>query len=222
VANWRLPDNGIWEVRGERRHFVYSKVMCWVALDRGMRLARALGKPVDLARWRQAREAIRADVLANGFSPKLGAFVQSYGSDIPDASLLFLPMVGFLPANDPRMLATIELIRRELATNGLVRRYLPSQVDDGLGTDEGTFTICTFWLIGCLVLLGRLDEAQRLFEQAISFSNHVGLFSEMLDPETGEYLGNYPQAFTHIALIHTARNLDRALRLAELGRIAVR
>ena len=222
VANWRLPDNGIWEVRGERRHFVYSKVMCWVALDRGMRLARALGKPVDLARWRQAREAIRADVLANGFSPKLGAFVQSYGSDIPDASLLFLPMVGFLPANDPRMLATIELIRRELATNGLVRRYLPSQVDDGLGTDEGTFTMCTFWLIGCLVLLGRLDEAQRLFEKAISFSNHVGLFSEMLDPETGEYLGNYPQAFTHIALIHTARNLDRALRLAELGRIAVR
>ena len=222
VTNWRLPDHGIWEVRGERRHFVYSKVMCWVAVDRGIRLARALGKPVDLARWRQAREAIRADVLANGFNPKLGAFVQSYGSDIPDASLLFLPMAGFLPASDPRMLATIDFVRRELAVGGLVRRYLPAQVDDGLGTDEGTFTMCTFWLVGCLVLLGRLDEAQRLFEKAISFSNHVGLFSEMMDPKTGEFLGNYPQAFTHIALIHTARNLDRALRQAEMGRVAVR
>ncbi len=221
VANWRLPDHGIWEMRAERRHFVYSKVMCWVAVDRGIRLAQALGRPVDLARWRQAREAIRADVLANGLNPKLGAFVQSYGSDTPDASLLFMPMAGFLPAADPRMLATIDLIRRELSVDGLVRRYLPAQVDDGLGTDEGTFTMCTFWLIGCLVLLGRLDEAQRLFEKAISFSNHVGLFSEMVDPKTGEFLGNYPQAFTHIALIHTARNLDRALRQAEAGRVAV-
>jgi len=222
IANWRLVDHGIWEVRGEKRHFVYSKVMCWVALDRGIRLAQALSKSVDLARWRQAREAIRADVLDNGFNPKLGAFVQSYGSDTPDASLLFLPMAGFLPANDPRMLATIDLIRRELTVDGLVRRYLPAEVDDGLGTGEGTFTMCTFWLIGCLVLLGRLDEAQRLFEKVISFSNHVGLFSEMVDARTGDFLGNYPQAFTHIALIHTARNLDRALRQAELGQVAVR
>jgi len=221
VANWQLPDHGIWEVRAEKRHFVYSKVMCWVAVDRGIRLAQALGKQVDLARWRQARDAIRADVLANGFNPKVGAFVQSYGSDIPDASLLFMPMAGFLPASDPRMLATIDLIRRELAVDGLVRRYLPAQVDDGLGTDEGTFTMCTFWLIGCLVSLGRLDEAQRLFEKAVSLSNHVGLFSEMVDPVTRGFLGNYPQAFTHIALIHTARNLDRALRQAELGRVAV-
>jgi len=222
VANWRLPDNGIWEVRGEPRHFVHSKVMCWVAVDRGIRLAQALGRPVDLARWRQARDAIRADVLANGFNRKLGAFAQAYGSDVPDASLLFLPLAGFLPANDPRMLATIDLIRRELAVDGLVRRYHPSQADDGLGTDEGTFTMCTFWLIGCLVLLGRLHEAQRMFEKAISYSNHVGLFSEMVDPDTGDFLGNYPQAFTHIALIHTARNLDRALRQAELGQVAVR
>jgi len=221
VANWRLPDHGIWEMRAERRHYVYSKLMCWVAVDRGIRLAQALGRPVDLARWRQAREAIRADVLANGFNPKLGAFVQSYGSNTPDASLLFMPMAGFLPAADPRMLATIDLIRRELSVDGLVRRYLPEKTDDGIGTDEGTFTMCTFWLIGCLVLLGRLNEAQRLFEKAISFSNHVGLFSEMVDPKTGEFLGNYPQAFTHIALIHTARNLDRALRQAEVGRVAV-
>jgi GH15 family glucan-1,4-alpha-glucosidase len=222
VANWRQVDHGIWEVRGEQRHFVYSKVMCWVAVDRGIRLAQALSKPVDLARWRQAREAIRADVLANGFNRKLGAFVQSYGSDTTDASLLFLPMAGFLPANDPRMLATIDLIRRELTVDGLVRRYIPAEADDGVGTAEGTFTMCTFWLIGCLVLLGRLDEAQRLFEKVISFSNHVGLFSEMVDPNTGDFLGNYPQAFTHIALIHTARNLDRALRQAELGQVAVR
>jgi GH15 family glucan-1,4-alpha-glucosidase len=222
VANWHLPDHGIWEVRTERRHFVYSKLMCWVAVYRGIRLAQALGRPVDLARWRQAREAIRSDILANGFNPKVGAFVQAYGSDTPDASLLFMPMAGFLPASDPRMLATIDLIRRELSVDGLVRRYLPEKTDDGIGTDEGTFTMCTFWLIGCLILLGRLDEAQRLFENAITFSNHVGLFSEMVDPKTGEFLGNYPQAFTHIALIHTARNLDRALRQAELGRVAVR
>jgi GH15 family glucan-1,4-alpha-glucosidase len=120
------------------------------------------------------------------------------------------------------MLATIDLIRRELTVDGLVRRYIPAEVDDGLGTAEGTFTMCTFWLIGCLVLLGSLDEAQRMFEKVISFSNHVGLFSEMVDANTGDFLGNYPQAFTHIALIHTARNLDRALRQAELGQVAVR
>jgi GH15 family glucan-1,4-alpha-glucosidase len=222
VANWRRPDNGIWEVRSEPRHFVYSKLMCWVAVDRGIRLAQALEKPVDFARWRQARETIRSDILANAFNAKVGAFVQSYGSEMPDASLLFMPMAGFLPANDPRMLGTIDLIRRELSVDGLVRRYLPEKTDDGIGTDEGTFTMCTFWLIGCLVLLGQLNEAQRLFEKAISFSNHVGLFSEMVDQNTGEFLGNYPQAFTHIALIHTARNLDRALRQAEQGRIAVR
>ena len=222
VANWRLPDHGIWEVRGERRHFVYSKVMCWVAVDRGIRLAQALEKPADFARWRQARDAIQADVLANGFNPKVGAFVQSYDSHVADASLLFLPLAGFLPASDPRMLATIDFVRRELTVNGLVRRYLPTQVDDGIGTDEGAFTMCTFWLIGCLISLGRLDEAQRLFEKVISFGNHVSLFSEMMDPKTGEFLGNYPQAFTHIALIHTARNLDRALRQAEVRRVAVR
>jgi GH15 family glucan-1,4-alpha-glucosidase len=222
VANWRRPDNGIWEVRSEPRHFVYSKLMCWVAVDRGIRLAQALEKPVDFARWRQARDAIRSDILANAFNAKVGAFVQSYGSEMPDASLLFMPMAGFLPANDPRMLGTIDLIRRELSVDGLVRRYLPEKTDDGIGTDEGPFTMCTFWLIGCLVLLGQLNEAQRLFEKAISFSNHVGLFSEMVDQNTGEFLGNYPQAFTHIALIHTARNLDRALRQAEQGRIAVR
>ncbi len=219
VSNWRLPDHGIWEVRGERRHFVYSKLMCWVAVDRGIRLAKALGKAVDLQRWQQAKRAIREDVLARGWNERVGSFVQSYGSDVLDASLLFMPMVGLLPAKDPRMESTILRIQQELPVNGLIRRYLPWQADDGLGTDEGTFTMCTFWLIGCLIQLGRLEEAQRLFERVISMSNHVGLFSEMVDPQSGEFLGNYPQAFTHIALIHTARNVDRALRQAELGRV---
>jgi len=219
VSNWRLPDHSIWEVRGERRHFVYSKLMCWVALDRGIRLAKALGKAVDLQRWQQAKRAIHRDVLARGWNERVGSFVQSYGSDVLDASLLFMPMVGFLPAKDPRMESTILRIQQELSVNGLVRRYLPSQADNGLGTDEGTFTMCTLWLIGCLIQLGRLEEAQRLFERVISLSNHVGLFSEMVDPQSGEFLGNYPQAFTHIALIHTARNLDRALRQAELGTV---
>jgi GH15 family glucan-1,4-alpha-glucosidase len=220
ASNWRLPDHGIWEVRGEQRHFVYSKLMCWVALDRGIRLAKALGKAVDLQRWQRAKRAIHQDVLARGWSESVGSFVQSYGSDVLDASVLFMPMVGFLPAKDPRMESTIRRIQQELSVNGLVRRYLPSQADDGLGTDEGTFTMCTLWLIGCLIQLGRLDEAQRLFERVISLGNHVGLFSEMVDAQSGQFLGNYPQAFTHIALIHTARNLDLALRQAELGKVA--
>jgi GH15 family glucan-1,4-alpha-glucosidase len=219
VNNWRLPDHGIWEVRGERRHFVYSKLMCWVALDRGIRLAKALGKAVDLQRWQEAKRAIHRDILARGWNEAVGSFVQSYGSDALDASVLFMPMVGFLSANDPLVQSTILRVQQELSVNGLVRRYLPWQVDNGLGTDEGIFTMCTFWLIGCLIQLGRLDEAQRLFERVISLSNHVGLFSEMVDPHSGEFLGNYPQALTHIALIHTARNLDRALRQAELGRV---
>ena len=219
ASNWHLPDHGIWEVRGERRHFVYSKVMCWAALDRGIRLAKALGRAVDLQRWQEAKRAIREDVLARGWNERIGSFVQSYGSDVLDASLLFMPLVGFLPAKDPRMESTILRIQQELSVNGLVRRYLPWQADNGLGTDEGTFTMCTFWLIGCLIQLGRLEEAQRLFERVMSLSNHVGLFSEMVDPQSGEFLGNYPQAFTHIALMHTARNLDRALRQAELGKV---
>ena len=222
VNNWRLPDHGIWEVRAEPRQFVYSKLMCWVAVDRGIRLAKALGRPADVQRWQQARRAIREDILANAWSERAGAFGQSYGSDVLDASLLFMPMVGFLPVKDPRMEATILRIQQELSVNGLVRRYLPWQVDDGLASDEGTFTMCTLWLVGCLIQLGHLEEAQRLFEKVISLRNHVELFSEMVDAESGEFLGNYPQAFTHIALIHTTRSLDRALRQAELGRVSSR
>ena len=219
VRRWREPDLGIWEFRTEPRHFTYSKLMAWVAVDRGLRLARALRRPVDFDRWRRAREEMRRDILEKGWSGKRGSFVQHYGAEHLDASLLFIPMVGFLPAEDPRMNATIDAIWQELGEDGLIRRYIPERAEDGLPGGEGTFTMCSLWLAGSLVAAGRLTEAQALFEKIVSMGNHVGLYSEMLDPETGEYLGNYPQAFTHIALIHTARNLDRASARLETGKV---
>ena len=145
--------------------------------------------------------------------------MQSYGASNLDASVLFIPIVGFLSAEDPRMVSTIAAVQKELVHNGFVRRYLPSQADDGIGGEEGAFTMCSLWLAGSLVTSGRLDEAREIFERVTRLGNHVGLFSEMVEPKTGEFLGNYPQAFTHIALIHTARNLDRALNQVELGKI---
>ncbi len=219
LRHWQKPDNGIWEIRSEPKHFTYSKLMAWVAVDRGLRLARALKKPVDFDRWRRAREAIRADILEKSWSKKRGCFVQAYGVDNLDASTLFIPMVGFLPADDPRTAATIEAVQKELAQDSLVYRYLPSQTDDGVGGDEGAFTMCSLWLAGSLITAGRVDEARAIFERVAGLGNHVGLCSEMVEPGTGELLGNYPQAFTHIALIHTARNLDRALNQVELGKV---
>ena len=208
---WQQPDLGIWEFRTEPRHFTYSKLMCWVALDRGLRLANRLQKPVDFQRWRNCRDAIREQILTEGWSPNRGAFTQYLNGRSLDASLAFLPMVGFLPGNDPRVYSTIEAIWRELGEDGLIRRYIPEEADDGLPGNEGTFTMCSLWLAGALVTAGRLDEAEAIFSKVVEMSNHVGLYSEMLDPVSGEYLGNYPQAFTHIALIHTAKNLDQAL-----------
>ncbi|KKM13193.1 hypothetical protein LCGC14_1718730, partial [marine sediment metagenome] len=219
LRRWEEPDNGIWEVRSEPKHFTYSKLMAWVAVDRGLRLARALKRPVDFDRWRRAREAIRADILEKGWNEKRRSFVQAYGSSNLDASVLFIPMVGFLPADDPRMVATIDAVQKELVRDGLVYRYLPSDTDDGVGGDEGAFTMCSLWLAGSLITGDRLDEAREIFERVLGLRNHVGLFSEMVEPRTGEFLGNYPQAFTHIALIHTARNLDRALNQVETGKI---
>jgi len=219
LRNWQKPDNGIWEIRSEPRHYTYSKLMAWAAVDRGLRLAQALRRPVDFARWRSARAAIKADLLANGWNEKRRSFVQAYGASNLDASSLFIPMVGFLSAEDPRMVSTVAAVQQELVHDGFVRRYLPSEVDDGVGGDEGAFTMCSLWLAGSLVTSGRLDEARQIFERVTRLGNHVGLFSEMVEPKTGEFLGNYPQAFTHIALIHTARNLDRALNQVELGKI---
>jgi GH15 family glucan-1,4-alpha-glucosidase len=219
LKHWREPDNGIWEIRSEPKHFTYSKLMAWVAVDRALRLAHALKRPADFDRWRKAREAIKSDLLAKGWDAERGSFVQAYGGKNLDATALFMPMVGFLPANDPRMVSTIDSVQRELMSGGFVYRYLPAETDDGVGGEEGAFTMCTLWLAGAMVTGGRFEEAREVFERVIGLHNEVGLYSEMIDPRTGDFLGNYPQAFTHIALIHTARNLDRALNQVELGKI---
>ncbi len=211
IGNWQRPDRGIWEVRGQMRHFVHSKFMCWVAMDRAIRLAEALGKDEDLTLWRRVREEIQDDVLANGWSSRKRAFAQYYGSHNMDASNLLIPMVGFLAADDPRVVSTVERIQEELCRDGFVRRYRWEETDDGLGGEEGAFMMCTLWLVGALVFIGRVQEARELFEKVLACANHLGLFSEMVDPHTGEALGNFPQAFTHVSLIHTARNLDIAL-----------
>jgi GH15 family glucan-1,4-alpha-glucosidase len=215
VNNWRRPDRSMWEVRGRPRHFVHSKVMCWLALDRAIELAETLGKNADLKHWRATRDAIHADVLRKGWNEAARSFSQYYGGDFTDASLLMMPLVGFLPANDPRLRSTVQRIRAELEEGGLLRRYPYQKTDDGFDTNEGVFTMCTLWLVGCLTLAGELDEAQRIFEHVLACGNHLGLFSEMTNPDTGEALGNLPQAFTHVSLIHTARNLDLALRRHE-------
>ena len=219
IRRWQEPDNSIWELRVEPRHFTYSKLMCWVALDRGLRLARVLRRPVDYQRWRQAREAIKRDILEKAWDPQRECFVQAYGSRHLDASLLFMPIVGFLPGRDPRLVSTIHRIEEELAVDGLVYRYRPEEAPDGLAGEEGTFTMCSLWLASALTACGDLDRARQVFQRVLDLRNHVGLYSEMVDPRSGEFLGNYPQSFTHIALIHAARTLDRALNKAELGKV---
>lgn len=211
IEHWREPDDGIWETRGGRQHFVFSKVMCWVALDRAVKLAQALNLPGDPDRWRAVAGEIREDVLAKGYDPGRGAFVQAYGSKALDASVLMLPLVGFIRADEPRMRSTIEAIERDLTSpQGYVYRY--RDYEDGLAGDEGAFNICSFWLADNLIALGELGRARSLFERLRACSNDVGLFSEEIDPETDEMLGNFPQAFTHLAVINTAVQLDKATR----------
>jgi GH15 family glucan-1,4-alpha-glucosidase len=213
-AHWQEPDYGIWEVRDEVRHFVYSKVMCWVALDRGIRAAEQLHLEADIARWRQVREQIRTDILTHGYNPQVGAFTQSYDSSVLDASTLLLPLVGFLAPDDPRMRSTVDRISAHLTdAQGFVYRY---HAKDGLPGGEGTFTICTFWLVDNLAMQGRVAEARSLFERLLSYAGQLGLFSEEVGSNGTKALGNYPQAFTHIALINSAFNLKKAeLRQAE-------
>jgi GH15 family glucan-1,4-alpha-glucosidase len=207
---WDQPDDGIWEVRGGERHFTHSKVMSWVALDRAVRMIEENGLKGPLARWRRVRQQIHDDVCGKGFDPARGAFVQSYGSKELDASLLLLPLVGFLPPEDPRVRGTVEAIERELMVDGLVRRYHTERGVDGLPPGEGSFLACSFWLADNLVLLGRHDDARALFERLLDLRNDVGLLAEEYDPRLKRQLGNFPQAFSHVALVNTAHNLTRA------------
>jgi GH15 family glucan-1,4-alpha-glucosidase len=218
--NWKREDEGIWEVRGGARHFVHSKLMCWVAIDRSLRLADKRSFPADRTRWLNVRDEIFEEVMARGWDGGRGVFVQSFGSEALDASSLLMPLVFFMAPNDPRMLSTVDAIRRPLdqgglAADGLVYRYDPAAAPDGLAGREGTFNMCSFWLVEALTRAGRtdparLDDARLLFEQMLGYSNHLGLFAEQTG-SSGEALGNYPQAFTHLALISAAFNLDRAL-----------
>jgi GH15 family glucan-1,4-alpha-glucosidase len=201
---WKEPDFGIWEVRAEPRHFVHSKVMVFLALDRAISLARSQGLQADIARWSRTRDAVRTSVLANGYDEERGAFVQAYGSKALDAANLLIPMSGLLPPDDPRVVSTIDRSLEELTENGVVYRYRTDQVDDGIAGHEGAFGLTTFWMVDALALAGRVDEAVAMFEAAARRANHVGLFAEQFDPASGAFRGNFPQAFTHIGLINSA------------------
>lgn len=210
---WREPDAGIWEMRSEPRHHVYSKLMCWVALDRGLRLAGKRSFPAPYERWLKTRDEIYLEIMDRGWSQKADAFVSAYDSDDLDASNLLMPLVFFVSPTDPRMLRTIERTRQQLALDGLVHRYRLGGADslDGLSGREGAFSICTFWLVEALTRAGQLEEARLLFEKMLGYANHVGLYAEEIS-HRGEALGNFPQAFTHLGLISAALNLDRVLR----------
>jgi len=208
-AVWHNPDQGMWEVRGAPQHFTYSKVMAWVALDRGIRNAEVLGTDGPLDRWRPLRARIHEEVCTRGFNPGRGAFVQSYGSSELDASLLLLPTTGFLPASDPRVRGTIAAIERELLVDGFVLRYDTHTTDDGLPPGEGAFLACTFWLADAFAVTGRHDDARALFERLLSLRTDLGLLSEEYDVQARRLVGNFPQAFSHIALVTTAHNLAR-------------
>jgi len=219
-TDWEKPDEGIWEVRGPRRHFTHSKVMAWVALDRAVKSVEHFGLDGPVEQWRRLRDHIHRQVCREGFNPRLNSFVQYYGSDRVDASLLMLPLVGFLPATDPRMLGTVEAIQRLLMHDGFVYRYQADEAVDGLPGDEGVFLLCTFWLADNLALQGRHEEAREIFVRLLALRNDLGLLSEEYDPYTRRLVGNFPQAFSHVGLINTARNLTRAGGPAEDRRSA--
>ncbi|MEX2139354.1 MAG: glycoside hydrolase family 15 protein [Pirellulales bacterium] len=214
-TGWREPDEGIWEVRGPRRHFTHSKVMAWVAVDRMVKAVERFGHEGPVYRWRALREEIHAEVCQRGYDPKRNTFVQFYGGAPLDASLLMIPLVGFLPGTDPRVSGTVAAIQRELMRDGFVDRYPTQPEVDGLPSGEGAFLACTFWLADNLLLLNRRDEAEQLFERLLSLCNDVGLLSEEYDPHSKRLVGNFPQAFSHIGLVNTACNLSRGLHPAE-------
>ena len=209
--NWQRPDDGIWEVRGGRQQFVFSRMMCWVAFDRALRMANKRGLPAPRDRWEKVQTEIYEQVMKYGYDPTLDSFVQHYGAGYVDASNLLMPLVKFVSPTDPRMLGTIDLTRRCLVSDSLVSRYDPKRAaPDGLGTEEGAFSICTFWWVEALTRAGYLREARLTFEKMLTYANHLGLFAEEIGP-SAEALGNFPQGLTHLSLISAAYNLDRAL-----------
>ena len=218
--HWDQPDEGIWETRGGRQRFTYSRLMCWVALDRMVRLARAYGRPADLTRWISERDRLYHQIMKAGWNPKRGAFTQHDKSEVLDASLLMLSLTGFVVPTDPMWLSNLEAMEAELVSDSLVYRYNPSASPDGLRGDEGTFSICTFWYVDALARSGRLEQARLTFEKMFTYANHLGLYAEEIGL-TGEQLGNFPQAFTHLSLINAAINLDHQLDHAA-GRDPVR
>jgi GH15 family glucan-1,4-alpha-glucosidase len=219
---WHEPDSGIWEMRGEPQHFTYSKIMAWVAFDRAVKSAEAFGLEGPVDRWRTLRETIHADVCTKGYSQRRQSFVQSYGSEELDASLLLIPAVGFLPAEDERVRRTVEAIERDLSVDGLVLRYDTRRADDGLPPGEGAFLACSFWLADALLLIGRQQDAERLFNRLLALRNDVGLLAEEYDSRARRMLGNFPQAFSSIALVNTAYNLAAARKTRDPARRAVR
>src|SRR5262249_31412484 len=208
--NWDQPEEGIWETRGGRQDFVYGRLMCWVAFDRAIRLARECARPADVDSWVRSRDAIYRQILQRGWSAERNAFVQYYGASVLDASLLLMPVVGFISPTDPLWQSTLDPIQHELVSDSLVYRYDPSASPDGLPGSEGTFSICTFWFVDALARSGRTEQARYVFEKMLTYANHVGLYSEEISP-TGEQLGNFPQAFSHLSLISAAITLDQAL-----------
>jgi GH15 family glucan-1,4-alpha-glucosidase len=208
--HWDQPDEGIWETRGGRKDFVYGRIQSWVALDRGIKMATSRARPADLFRWRTERDAIYNQVFEKGWNPSIGGFTQFYGSEVLDSSLLMMPQQGFIAPKDPMWLSTLQAIDRELVSDSLVYRYNPSASPDGLAGNEGTFSLCTFWYVDTLARAGRLNEGVVTFEKMHTYANHLGLFSEEIG-STGEQLGNFPQAFSHLALISAAVNLDHQL-----------
>ncbi len=207
--HWTEPDNGIWEVRGGMRQFVYSKLMCWAALDRGIRLATEFRLPAPIEDWKAVRTELKKTILSSGFSKEIGSFVQTLGGSALDSSTLLIPRVGLVPVTDSRLQSTIDRIQKGLTQNGLLYRY---RTKDGLPGSEGTFATCTFWLVEALALSGRLQEAHNLFEHVLSYCNDVGLLSEEIDANGGEFLGNFPQGFSHVALINAAVNLAKGMK----------
>jgi GH15 family glucan-1,4-alpha-glucosidase len=208
--NWDQPDEGIWETRGGRKNFLYSRLMCWVAIERAMRMARRRGLPADLVQWGQARDAIYRQIMERGWSATRQAFIQHFGDDVLDASVLMMPLAKFISPTDPKWLATLDALTADLVSDSLVYRYDPEASPDGLRGEEGTFSICSFWYVEALTRSGRIEEARLAFEKMLTYANHLGLYAEQIS-RTGEQQGNFPQAFTHLALISAAFNLDRAL-----------